>query len=186
MVDTRSFRSRSLRAVTALLGVGASGCLIGEAPDYTEPRQTPPFLLLNQAEPPITAIFRAVSGVDIEFNVPVRSEDLGDELVASLVLDYRLEGENQLASVRGDAGTFFGERQRSISVVWDTGQTLGCHQVTMIVTHFSNADSNFLPIDPADQALATWWVALRSPVDPENLPLDCPRPAPLSNSGDDG
>lgn len=170
-----------------LLGLGVAGCLIGEAPDYTGPRQTPPFLLLNQAEPPVTAIVRVVSGIDLEFNVPVRSEDVGDELVASLVLDYRLPGDGDVvASFKGDAGTFFDDRQRSITMVWNTRETLGCHQVTMLVTHFSNADSNFLPMDATDQALATWWVALRRPEDPDNLPLDCPRPAPLPTTSDDG
>jgi hypothetical protein len=139
--------------------------------------------MLNQAEPPITEIFRGVSGVEINFNVPVRSEDLGDRLVATLVLDFRLEGERRLTSGFGDFGTFFSDRQRSIGVVWKTGEVIGCHQVTLIVTHSDNADALGQPIDTSDQALATWWVALRRPEDPENQLLDCPRPAPLGDPG---
>jgi hypothetical protein len=138
------------------------GCLLPEPPEY-ERRTTPPFLWAP--DPTTTKILSVVGGGSIaKFNVLVRSEDApGDNLLAILYLNYRIEGKEELQPnpVEIPAGTL-SDPPRVIDIRWRPPVKVpgSCEQLSLLVTHKSNLDSD-LPIRDDDVAVLTWWVAIK-------------------------
>jgi len=144
----------------------------------------------NEAVPSITRILDARTGDSIAFKVPFQSQDFSSqddrELVEGvLLLDYNLVDQD--TRVGGptlmDPDVF--ARKREMEVRWSVDAGLkGCHQISLLVGHRSNFDSQtHLPklssVSSADMAsragiaIAVWWVNVNPNADQPTL-LECP------------
>jgi hypothetical protein len=157
-----------------------SGCLAADEPTFQEPLKTPPFLLAQTAVPDVTKPVVAFSGPNVDqvdLSVEVRSEDVGDRLVAKLVYGYP-PGIDLGPSARFPAGKL-ADTERVLSLKLGKNQLpldesksppeawTGCLQVSMLVTHESNLQINeklqVIFRDPEDIGVITWWFNLPDP-----------------------
>ncbi len=160
----------------------AQGCIVADAPQYTTPGQRAPVLDLYDAAPLILKIIEVQDKDPVILNVPVRSEDAGEQLFAILLVDYDtptrgFAGEQLLAASTYDDAT------RVIAITWAVNVAnvgAGCHRLTLIVTHPSSFDFGKLQVRPTrttDAALATW---LLNVAPQPGVPVDlssCPVPS---------
>lgn len=173
------------------MAFASSGCVVGGPPDYQNPQKTPPVLDLSSANPTLLTVITATTGASgtppttYTFTVNERSEDVGDDLIGLLYLDYGNKDNKVLQPGlwSSPASTF--DNIRTVTIPWSAAnQPLGCHTLTLEVTHASNVDLSTgvpvvtLPKDHSDDvAFATWWVDIGT--DLNNLPaLDCPTQSP--------
>lgn len=168
------------RLSLVLVGSGmTAGCIIEDPPAYTPPEQTPPRLDLRRAVPLVDQVIVASRGERIAFNVPVFSEDKGDDLIARLLLNYQGEGvfEDDVASDQIPASTLE-DATREIEIEWQIPQlpSPGCKRLTLLVSHLGNLDPLIYPevIDKSDQALAVWWANIEPTPGNEDMLTDCP------------
>jgi hypothetical protein len=154
---------RSLTALSMAFALLAAGCIVADPPNSSDPEKTPPLLLLGQADPPVFQVMSLSTkdgSTSLPINVPVRSEDAGDELIALLFVDWNVDSnaKEPVAKARVAPSTF-DDANRMISATWDySGAPSGCNQLTMLVTHSTNYD--WIPstyANPADVAIATWF-----------------------------
>ncbi len=155
------------------------GCIVADPPAYEERAKTSPMLDLSMADPPITeviAVDTTAARTIVPFNIPVRSEDAGDELMALFYLSFGQEDQTPQYRITEEPASTFDDANRVISLEWDYHQMdRGCHQLTLVVTHRANFDlEKWLPTDPADVALATWWVNVDDDPAQPNRFSDCP------------
>jgi hypothetical protein len=149
-----------------LLGVSMlSGCLVEDPPVYTKPTQTPPRLDLRRATPPPDKIIVAIPGDRIPFHLPFASEDVGDQVRGYLFLDYDPDPDKSniaLDSISVPGSTLDDPAERSLNLTYPRvgDDTLGCHRITIRVSH----EQNFVRfpyaavIDNDDVAEAYWWM----------------------------
>jgi hypothetical protein len=134
------------------------GCVFPEPPTYREPEKTPPFLW--GPIPATIQIHSVKSGDPFDINVYFRSEDAGDDIAASLFVNY-VEMGQQSGFVGGQtiaAGTLAEVRTINIPWVVPESQSPGtCEQLSLLVTHRSNLNV-VVPIDDSDVAMLTWWL----------------------------
>jgi hypothetical protein len=166
----------------SLVTLGASmlsGCLVDDPPPYVAPRQTPPRLDYSSAFPGMDQVIVSKSNELIDFNMPVTSEDAGDDLSAILLLDYRGDGTGfdplNFATLRAST---LDDKDRVIKLPWTVRSPLaaGCHRITLRVTHSLNVgERSDQVIDKADLAEAYWFANIN--VDPEdaNSLVNCPQ-----------
>lgn len=131
------------------------GCVLADPPEHGQATQTPPILVANQAQPsPYQVLSASEQGV-VDLNVPIRSEDDGDDLLALLVLDYSIKTPLDIQNVGTVAAGTLEDLDRSVTIPWNVpvGED-GCHTLTLEVTHQSNQVAR----DPADIATVTWFV----------------------------
>ncbi len=177
---------RGLFSKLARLSLGAvlvtmlSGCVVEDPPPYAEPQQTPPWLDLRQAVPLLDQIIVRTKGDRIQFNIPVRSEDAGDDLFAFLLFDYKGEGTDPrvLDIAQLKPSTFDDPDREDIVFDWtiDDGVENGCHRLTLLATHKANLNlAAGLPevFDKSDVAIAVWWADINTIGDSAQL-QDCP------------
>jgi hypothetical protein len=173
----------ALRLLVAALG--SAGCLVSDPPVYEQPGMTPPFLDLVAATPMPGRVIVREAGTDpvIKFDIPVRSEDNGEELWFALYRDFSIIPNNRNRPVFGSSrippGTF-DETDRAIRFDWtlDSSVTQKCHQLTLLVSHESTWVLEDARPDPlrgiGDTAMATWWLNhIAAGQDPNTL-VDCP------------
>jgi hypothetical protein len=164
------------------LAAACNACLVADPPQYDEPERTPPFLDLVAATPSPNRLIvreRSVSTL-IQFNVPVRSEDNGEELYYALHRNYSFETNGNVLRIGYAPPGAFDDLDRSIQFDWEIKQNIepGCHQLTLLVAHVSNWQIEESRPDAikgvGDTAMATWWLNLDPrPEAPDTL-LDCP------------
>ena len=183
-------RSHYLRTMTSLattvVALSATGCLVSDPPEYQEPERTAPMLQRSLAIPAPTEILPISLGDTVTFTVPFRSEDAGVTPIAVLVLDYTIRGrEDALSSDPNQPPSDFNDTTRSFSITHTfDGVDLGCHQISLVATHFGNLDTNFLPVSLEDTDVVTWWAEITDPADPESSTLDsCPSNTDLDTGG---
>jgi|GEM_PF-1311900 len=173
-----------------ILCLSSYGCLFSGPPEFEQSTKTTPVLNYNEAVPSITRILDARTGDSIAFKVPFQSQDFSSqddrELVEGvLLLDYNLVDQD--TRVGGptlmDPDVF--ARKREMEVRWSVDAGLkGCHQISLLVGHRSNFDSQtHLPklssVSSADMAsragiaIAVWWVNVNPNADQPTL-LECP------------
>lgn len=156
-----------------------SSCLIEDPPPYTEPQQTPPRLDLRRTVPLIDQIIVRSRGESVPFNVPVASEDAGDDLLAFLLLNYTGEGSaaSILASADVPASTL-DDNSRVITLNWsiDSRVSRGCQRLTLQVSHSRNVNFDDLPtvLDKSDLAMAVWWANIDLDAGSAGMLTDCP------------
>ncbi len=154
-----------------------SGCLVDPPPDFEEPERTAPIMFLDRAVPALgqpLVLQRNTPGVP--FTVPVQSEDLGDELLASVWANFGLEGETRIKLEPFRPGTF--DQVREIQFTLETNRLpRGCVPITLVLHHNENFDRGTLkPLDFTLATMATWWAVVDA--DPANVSFaDCPRPS---------
>jgi hypothetical protein len=164
--------SGPLRAGLALgLASVVPGCLIEPPPDF-ELTPTPPVLYLDQAAPSVGHPIQMESNEPpINFSVPFFWDGVGGPLKARLYTGLGAERTpvmNAIPVIESEVQFAF-VPQRPLAP--------GCHQITLILTHESNYDTDLLSaktIDPELVALATWWMALDTPLADLSL-ADCAR-----------
>ncbi len=173
-----------------ILSLSSHGCLFSGPPEFEQSKKTTPVLNYNEAVPSITRILDARTGDSIAFKVPFQSQDFSSqddrELVEGvLLLDYNLVDRD--TRVGGptllDPDVF--ARKREMEVRWSVDAGLkGCHQISLLVGHRSNFDSQThlpklsanSPADVASRAgiaIAVWWVNVNPNADQPTL-LECP------------
>jgi hypothetical protein len=146
----------------------AASCLVSSTPTDLEPaRRTPPILSgFNPDAFKILPIPRinpaAATFAEGKILFDVVSEDLGSNLYAAVVLDYKPLGPNLAGLISTQSTIPPGHiddppRHREIRFTVLPGTTPGCHSLTLVVTHaFKAFDPT--PADAADAAIAVWWV----------------------------
>lgn len=149
---------------TGLVAMFLVGCLFPEPPDYRRQR-TPPFLW--SPIPSTTEVLAVESGDVLNLNVNVTSEDDGEDLVASLYLNYLIDGVAPQAERERlvPAGTLAQDatEYRQIAISWivpERSRPGTCEQLSLVVTHVGNLDRErqYRPISDADVGVVTWWL----------------------------
>lgn len=185
----RSFFCRLARlSLGAVLVSMLSGCLVEDPPPYTEPQQTPAWLDLRQAVPLIDQVLVRSRGDRVPFNVPVRSEDAGDDLFAFLLLNYMGESTNPrvLDIAQLKPSTFDDPDREDIVFDWTVDATVpeGCQRLTLLATHKANLNlAAGLPevFDKSDVAMAVWWADIGRDVQNSARLQECPLAAERAN-----
>jgi hypothetical protein len=168
------------RLSLVLVGSGmTAGCIIEDPPPYTQPEQTPPRLDLRKAVPLVDQIIVASRNDRIPFNVPVASEDEGDDLIAHLLLNYQGESgvPTQVGSNLVEASTL-DDTTREIEIDWtiDPSVLPGCQRLTLLVSHRLNFDPVKFGavLDTSDVALAVWWANINPTAGSADMLMGCP------------
>jgi len=174
------------RVSLSLLGVFAtSGCIVTDSLDLSV-EQTPPSLTASDFTRTSELIeFHPVDNVytQQDFRASVESEDNGVDLQTVLLFDYGIEisansqGQGPwLAAVPGSPvdATTLAAGPREISIPFtpnDLVHAVGCHTVTMLVTHQFKQEQGafYCPAQVDDVATLTWFVSLC-----ENGTNECP------------
>jgi len=155
-----------------------SGCLVDDPPPFVAPRQTAPRLDYTKAFPGLDQVIVKNSGDLIKFEIPVSSEDAGDELFAILLFDYAGEGTgaDPLNNGRLPASTLDDPNPRVFSLPWTVRKGIdpGCHRITLRVTHFKNTVSAEV-IDKKDLAEAYWFANINVSPENANSLVNCPQ-----------
>jgi hypothetical protein len=145
------------------------GCVLADPPEHAEAEQTPPILFANQAVPSVYEVLNVSQNDRITVNVPLRSEDVGEGLLAELYVDYSITGSQVLQKAIVVGPGTFEDRQRAVGTYWDVPSINGCHQLTLAVTHNSNLETRRLD----DIATVTWWVNVSDTEDGSTKMKDC-------------
>jgi len=185
-VEHRSRRRLALkRLVLSALPVFASGCLVADPPQYEGPATTPVFLDLAASTPVVGRVIVRNFPATIDFDVPIRSEDNGDQVTFALYQDFGFPQRQRaiFCSRRLAPGTF-DESDRSLRF----SETLrmapvGCFQLTLLVAHADNWDFENCRPDLVrgigDTSIATWWLnVIESGQEPTDL-NHCPSPSEI-------
>jgi hypothetical protein len=161
------------RTSLVLLGVlaSSSACIVTGSPDFSPPEKTRPQLI---AVTPTTEFIRSVMETGVyqptTLEAELLSEDGGDDLRPSLLIDYGFAGPGGnpwrvAAPVSVVPPGTLSEGPRPLSVSWTPQPGVvgfGCHTVTLMITH-QVRDQNpgfWCPAEPNDYATLTWFVAL--------------------------
>jgi hypothetical protein len=180
MSSPRRFTRAVARSWLAISCVTAtSGCIVAEPPDYQSAAKTRPMLDLSMADPPVTEVVSVDTTAPrtvVPFNLPVRSEDAGDDLLSVFYLSFGQADQSAEFGISEEPASTFDDTGRVIARDWDYGGLEpGCYQLTMVVTHKSNFDLEaWSPTDSADVAIATWWVNVDDDPAQPNLLSQCP------------
>ncbi|HEY2410484.1 MAG TPA: hypothetical protein VGI10_30975 [Polyangiaceae bacterium] len=155
-------------------------CILADAPQFVTPGQRAPVLDLFDAAPPILKVLTVKDGdPPVLINIPVRSEDAGEQLFGVLWLDYGTL-QSQLEGVSRVSASTYDDSTRTVGHPWPAdGLSSGCHRLSLLVAHESSFDGNLqvIPARKSDVAIATWLVAANEqPGVPINFD-DCPEPA---------
>ena len=159
-----------------------TGCILAEPPPYQAPEQTAPWLDLATAVPSVYQVLPLSTASDtqqLRFNVPVRSEDAGDELFFAFFLNWNTDEEiGPVGKGKVEASTP-DKQDRAIITVWDYSGVMlapGCSHLTLMVTHLANWDiTRDAPYDWGDVAVATWTLNVDDAPPGTNTLSDCPR-----------
>jgi hypothetical protein len=159
--------------------LSSTGCLIAEAPDYGEPRRTTPMIDHQSVEPkPWFVVEVTPDSPEFTFQMTVRSEDAGEGLLAVPVLNYDVEGREEVLFAF-EAPARAADQPKTVTVKIPLAQLLplGCHTVTVLVMHTSSFDyTTGLPrevVSDGDVASITWRVQATTPPDGQEKP--CPK-----------
>jgi hypothetical protein len=175
-----------LARVRPVIGAGVlSACLLpaclADAPTFGDPGQILPVFLSSRVDPPLGAI--AVTA-PFSINVPFRSEDGGQPLVALMYKDL-VPGlpdrqEATLVAFGRVAPSTYDDDSRFVALSWESNER-GCHSMTFMLTYESNwRPQDVLPTNADLVVSLVWWLNL-GPQD-NTVPISsCPR-ADLRNA----
>jgi hypothetical protein len=160
-------------------------CIVADPPEYRTPVRTRPVLNVYSAAPTTTKVLVVdnmigpTRNVPIRFNVPIQSEDAGEDLRALFFLDYGTSSQDELLGKTIAASTY-DNTGRAATLTWTPNRVSdGCHFVTLVVAHVSTflADDDDR-LDPskadADASLLTWTVNMNPPADSQDTLPNCP------------
>ncbi|HMI85131.1 MAG TPA: hypothetical protein VK550_13615 [Polyangiaceae bacterium] len=169
--------------------LGNAGCLITDSPDFAAPQQVGPFLT-NLLPPPgsVEEIKFEPGTTTYQRKKPIAfdivSEDLGQELTALVVFDFRgLNGPaypvlNRIENIKPET---LRSAKRGFTSPIDLNElgpiTADCHKVALVVSHAFKGAS-LQPVKPGDVDFETWFyqVDVRDGIyyacDPDPTPTD--------------
>jgi hypothetical protein len=161
------------------LALALPGCIFAEPPER-DPRQTPVFFDLGEANPSTTQLQHfSIQDPQRDFTVPFRSEDAGDVIRWAVHINYAVGGGSDSvardeveASTLADTSRKITFKHRPANITTDR-----CQQLTLMACHEDSfVFSQQACVDNEDTAYATWWVTLS---DGPDLPSfdECPQPA---------
>jgi hypothetical protein len=146
----------------------SSSCLVLDTPEAVPAeRGRPQILPITPTGEFLRVVRTATTTSPLSLSFQVVSEDLGEPLVPVLLVDYGVEGpggepwqDDQQQSVI-DAGTL-AQGARTESATWNPSVELGCHTVTLLVTHQPTEQNPFYwcPLDPNDVDTITWFTTI--------------------------
>jgi hypothetical protein len=149
----RTGLGRASMSVVCTAALVTAGCL-DDAPDYPAREQIPPFIIAAQVTPSLGEVYD--DGIPMNLNVPFRSEDNNEDLVALIVLDRGSSTAVLVARQPIQASTY-GDTSRAVSYPWQNELGLrGCHSLTLLITY----DFNLVGNEPRDETLTAsvvWW-----------------------------
>jgi hypothetical protein len=163
---------------------GLLGCL-DDPPEYVDAARIPPVVNFSQVVPPLSVVHQIDSTSDsIHVNVPFRSEDLEDEVLAVFMLDA-VPGKVPLV-VHDERlhPSDFDDLSRSIDAEIREFGDPGCHTLTLLLTHSPSNPPNFR-FEVQDETLATrlvWWISVR-PAAGDVLLSECPTQGQQTGQG---
>lgn len=175
----------------------STACLVPSTTEFSEPEQTPPFLIGASADPDIREFLVVVDGESRkDFTASLLSEDRGKAVQVALYIDYgrpNVAGQpfkNAITNFPEIAAGTMSDGPRPVHAQWFPDihpVSNGCHTITMMVTH----EFDFLdcPKRLSDSSQLVWKVlrcALRETCDPilvDDPQLGCPsaEQAPLES-----
>jgi hypothetical protein len=160
--------------VLVLLGAALqSGCLY-EPPEYEAAVRIPPIVNFSQVVPTFSVVQEIFSNEPLLIDVPFRSEDLGEEVLAVMLLDAVPGKLPQVISDQKIHSSTFDDQSRSVGAVVTDFGAAGCHTLTLLLTHVSNTTAFRFQVE--NESLATrvmWTLAVHA--EPGDISLsDCP------------
>ena len=167
------------------LALGSScsttACLVADAPTYGPPQKIPPVIKFDEVVPPPNRQLVKMDSTSLRLDVPLRSEDAGDDLLGVLWLDCCEEPRAKyFDQLELPASSF--DQQRVFQMVWQPDERVvkGCHALSLLLMHTESFDSNSQSNLPkagawSDVAVVTWWVNYL-PDDP-SVAVNCPTSA---------
>lgn len=145
-------------------------CLIDDPPPYVPPDRTPPRLDYHKASPRLDMLVTAAANDLLTFEIPVASEDEGEDLTAQFYLD-----EQFLEYLPIPASTMNDQSRKATFSFTVLDALLGCHRFKIRVAHaFNLPGGNVASKDPNDVAEAYWWVNIGLPPEQEGMLTTCP------------
>jgi hypothetical protein len=144
-----------------------TGCL-DAPPQYQVPEQVPPVITMDTVIPPTSSLNRPSRGV-VQFKVPFRADDAGEELRAYFIRDIpsgKPDFTHVLAkfvSVNADPRPFAEQASRYFEWPWDNIVDVGCHTVTLILSYASNFNTANGAVEVTEAtraAYVTWFFEL--------------------------
>lgn len=162
-----------------------ASCIVADPPQYTNPSQTRPELSAYSATPAVYQVLVIQSSLSSRptFHVPVRSEDAGEKLIATLWRDYKSANPKFINGLKVPPSAYNDTSDRFIELSWtglNSSDDKGCHTVSMVVAHDSSFPTNQLELDPMlgekDAAIVTWWVNVDPPAGALYTLVGCPGP----------
>lgn len=121
-----------------LFALLTSGCIVPEAPSYDPPRTTKPLVDAFKAIPSNIYPVPLPKDSTVEFDVPVRSEDAGDELWVGVYLDYGTGRQVLHTDTDVSASTLDDDNRFIEFQLREDALPMGCHTLTLLVTHRAN------------------------------------------------
>ncbi len=198
-------------SLAVVLTTMSAGCLVPSTTEFSEPEQTPPFLLGATADPDAREFLVVVDGESRkDFTASILSEDRGEPVQIALYIDYgrpNVAGQpfkNAITNFPEIAPGTMSDGPRAAHAQWFPDihpVNYGCHTITMMATHaFDFLDC---PKRLSDSSQLVWKVVRCAstetcdpiPVDDplvgcpsaEQAPLEsCPATSPGADAGSGG
>jgi hypothetical protein len=163
--------------LVTLGALSGTGCLIAEAPDYGAPRRTTPIIDRLSVFPEPAFMVELYDDEPKPFVMTIFSEDAGEDVVGSVVLNYGTNREERFLTVRISPRAADQPKEMRITLRTpdDVAIPKGCHSLTVFVMHFNSYDIlTDLPRNGSDGDVATvtWWLDANK--DQPGSPLPCP------------
>ncbi len=152
---------------------GLTGCL-GDPPRYEDPRQIPPFIVKSGVSPALDVFHEISPSTPFDITVPFRSEDLGEELLALVFIDF-VPGEEAGRPETLAVAPGYYDQARAVEMQVLSPDSLGCHTMSLVLTHEQNFVGGFVrEYDAA--AWITWWFNVTDTADgdEEVAVTECP------------
>jgi len=158
-------------SLLAGLAMMSTGCLVTSVPDYSDPKQTPPFLVAAAASPNVwepLEIFKDPNNLEYPsqpFQLAVRSEDAGKKVQFKRFIDYGSgSSPEQPYFTDESAGELppghLADGDRTFTKNWTPRNIpTGCHTLTLIASHAFDSSTD-CPVDLADSSQLTWQILL--------------------------
>jgi hypothetical protein len=178
--------------------IAMSGCVITSSPDFNAPQMTRPYL--TAIAPPPWEVKTIKSTGTLTFpqssvTFGVVSEDLNRSLLGLMVLDYQGPAAalhetppiiaQPMSIDAGHLDSVSAVTPRTVDMPFQIGPgtSLGCHSLTVIVTH-DLQPTKVVPKEEDDSATLTWWVNLEDPL--SSSPVNIATCLTTSSTGDAG
>lgn len=154
-----------------------TSCLVDDPPAYRAPLRTPPRISVLRVLPRLDEIitYPRNSTEGVAFEIPISSEDAGDEVEGRLYTNY-LGATSTIADLRTLAPSTLDEGERVLRMNWspDPDVQPGCYRIILRVSHAKNWRGRAELIDASDVDEAYWFAKVFVDAPGTSTLLDCP------------